>query len=388
MHRWLLVCFAIVLLTGLVAGSRNRIYDERYHLDRMDQVRLGRPWRQIFTERTVSAVGPVFPICAAAVARLSPDVRAVRLLVFACAGAIFALTVFVLRRISGTGDSAVLLFGASPFVVSSMMALTELPALVFVTAAFATIWVSFNRWPRIIISGALLALAVWSRQTSVLFALPLAAAWFVVARIRLVEMLALLAAPAAASLGLLALWGGVVPPGLESLTGGFSVLNVTRGAIYCAVIGCMMNPVFLRGWLPATAIATGLVLNAILGLIHEPVLLTLFPHNPGAAAMFSRIFFGIGIGVCLAYFGNVGSEIWVGRRGLAAVWLGCVFTVVISCGTIASFSSRYIVAAIPFLLLISASRPSPWHGKLSRLLAVIGFIAGLNALRVYGLWTQ
>ncbi|MBS0631521.1 MAG: hypothetical protein JSS11_06380 [Verrucomicrobia bacterium] len=390
LFAWCAALFALVLLVGILTSTRERIYDERYHLERVDELAAGRPWRDIFTEKSPSAVGPIFPLSSALIGCITPDVRAVRLFVWLSAIGVYFLTAFLLKQSKSTGAAplpAALLLGCTPFVVSGALALTEMLALAFALGAFAMVWAPWNRLARIILSGTLFALAVLTRQTSLIFALPLAALWYAVERIKFVELILLAVLPTVALETLLMLWGGLTPPGQEHLSGGFSLPHVIQAGIYCAVMGCIINPGYVLNRWMLVALSTTLIGNIALGLIEEPVLLTLFPEHSYSAAIFSRAFFGAGIGLAFGYFFSVAAEAWANRSTTDAVWIGSAVLVIISCGAIvAQFSSRYVVAAIPFLLLLGRNRAYPIGAKLALALMIVGFLLGINALRGYALW--
>src|SRR5215475_13009567 len=102
LRRLLLVVFSSTLVVGVWVSTPRRIYDERFHLERADQIELGRPLSDVFTEPTPSAVGPVFPLVHAVVQRISGgSTRASRFVNIVAMVLCMGLVALVLRS---TGD--------------------------------------------------------------------------------------------------------------------------------------------------------------------------------------------------------------------------------------------------------------------------------------------
>src|SRR5262249_28377269 len=145
-RRLLLVVFSTTLVVGVWTSTTRRVYDERFHLERADQIARGRPMSRVFTEPTPSAVGPLFPLVHSVVHSMSHgSVRASRFVSLVAMALCIGLVTEVLRRTGDDPAAGVLLFCSSPFVVSSVLALTETLSLMFGFAAFAVIWTADRR---------------------------------------------------------------------------------------------------------------------------------------------------------------------------------------------------------------------------------------------------
>ena len=393
-RRLLLVVFSTMLVAGVCTSTTNRIYDERFHLQRADQITRGRPLAEVFTEPTPSAVGPIFPLVHSAVQRMSHgDVRASRLVSLLSMALCLGLVAEVLRKNGDDPAASVLLFCSGPFVVSSVLALTETLALVFGFGAFAVIWtVDRSERPgvgRLAIAAILIGLAILTRQSLAVLALPLVAASISARGFRLLDVVILGTPSILAVLLLLSLWGGLVPPGQAGLVAkeGFAWDHVARALAYCAVMGSLMQPTIV--WSRAVALlgGAGVAVNVLAGWWTFPVLLTMFPDGGAWTEVFRRVFWGAAAGVLCGYFGTLIRAAWIERNAPAGVSCLAVTVVAISCGLVTGeFSSRYVVAAVPFLLLISRQRTSTW-GEMGGLVgATVGFVLGLVSLRAYGLW--
>lgn len=391
---WFRIGIYIVLLAGMAVAilfsTPDRVYDERYYFDRTDQLSVGRDFVEVFSEKSPSAVGPFFPWLQFQVQRVAgDDIRWARL---SCAGAMALCLILLgetLRRVGVSRWLCVHACLATPFLISSGMALTETWAVMFVVASALVLLRSDERFGVVSALGAgmLLALAVLTRQTSAV-ALP-GLVWLLYLNRgpRVADMALLAGPPVAAGLWLLTLWGNVVPPGQEHLSasGVLSSSTLVQAAVYCGVLGALMNPTSVLSRLTLIAAAIGLVINLSLGLFTKPVLLTVFPEGERWTDLFQRAFWGAGMGV---FLGQVLHHVRAASQfPLAAASLLIVLGVIVSCGlTSGQFSSRYVVLAIPFLVVLSTQNASSRSLKLATFL-VIPFVAvAVRSLWQYGLW--
>src|SRR5262249_36018244 len=393
-RRLLLFIFSMTLLVSVCTSTPRRVYDERFHLQRADQIARGRPLTEVFTEPTPSAVGPVFPIMHSLVQRMSHgSVRASRVVSLLAMAFCIGLVAEVLRSAGDDPAAGVLLFCASPFVVSSVLALSETLSLVFVFGALAVIWTADRRHgpglERLVASAVLMGVAILTRQSLAVLALPLVVAWIFANGFRLLDVAILTMPSILAVLLLVSLWGGLVPPGQGRLIAkeAFASEHIARALAYCAVMGTLMQPTILWTRTVTWLGGAGLALNLLGGWWTFPVLLTMFPDGGAWTEVFRRAFWGAAVGVACGYFGILVRTAWIERDALAGVCCLAVALVAISCGIVTGeFSSRYVVAAVPFLLLLSRLRTSMW-GELGGLVgATVGFLLGLVSLRAYGLW--
>jgi hypothetical protein len=383
-------CMVVIMAVLLWRSPSHRIYDERYHLDRADQLARGRPMGQVFTEPTPSAVGPVFPIFMWGVQSLfGPDARLARAATLMAMLVCLALTAKALQLFGKEPSECLLLFAVVPFVVSSLMALTEIWALVPAFAAFVILWMQppgRRHLFYLLASGACFALAVLTRQSTIILLPALIIAAVKKRGFSLSEVVVLGFPSAAAILLLLSLWGGLLPPGQEHLSqsGSFSYDNFIKGAVYCALMGILMNPRLLLQRTMLLAMAVTLGANLVTNAVSYPILLTVFPEHGSSTALFRKLFGGVGCGFTTGFFAIYAWQLRKDPRGPAMDCLFAVCLVAFSCGLITdSFSSRYLVLAIPFLALLVSS--CPWRVPNFVMLACVasGFLLGLNSFRHY-----
>jgi len=388
------VVFSVTLAVGIWASTPRRIYDERFHLERVDRLLEGLPVLDVFTEPTGSAVGPVFPLVHVLVQSFSrEDTRASRFVSLTALGLLMALVAAVLRNGGDDGGAAVLVFCSSPLVVSSSLALTETLALVFAFGSFASLWTADHGRPptssRLVLSGVLMGVAALTRQSLCILVLPLVLASICARGLRLLDLAIVSVPTIAAMLVLYRLWGGLVPPGQERLVaaGFFSSEHLARALIYCAVMGSLMQPTLLWSWPIAGLGAAGLTLNILGRWWSFPILLTFFPEGAPWTSLWRLVFWGTATGIACGFFVRVARAAWTDRNVVAGI---CVLAVALIAGGCAlvtgQFSSRYVVAAVPFLLLLSRLRTSAAGEIAGTVGAVVGFGTGLASLKAYGLW--
>src|SRR5262245_19341057 len=100
-RRVLLAVFSLALVVGVCVSTPRRVYDERFHLERADELARGRPLWDVFTAPTTSAVGPVFPLVHSVVQRISGgSTRASRFVSLVALGLCAAFVASVLRSIA------------------------------------------------------------------------------------------------------------------------------------------------------------------------------------------------------------------------------------------------------------------------------------------------
>jgi hypothetical protein len=385
-----IACILVTMVVLLWRSPARRIYDERYHLDRTDQLAHGRPMKEVFTEPTPSAVGPIYPLCMWAVQSLAgSDARFARAATFMAMLACLALTAKALQLFGQDPSECILLFAVVPFVVSSLMALTEIWALVPAFAAFVILWMPWPPGRRVfylLASGVCFALAVLTRQSTIIVLPALIIAAVKQHGFRLPELFILGFPSAAAILFLLALWGGLLPPGQEHLAASraFSYDNFIKGAVYCALMGILMNPSLLLHRTMLLAMVVTLGANLVTNAVSYPILLTVFPEQGSFTVLFRKLFWGLGCGFTAGFFAIFARQLRKNPNRPVADCLLAVGLVALSCGLIAdSFSSRYLVLAIPFLALLVSSCPSriPNFARLACIIS--GFLLGLNSFGHY-----
>jgi hypothetical protein len=391
--RTLLLAMAFGGLAWLaLAGTKVRIYDERYYLERSDQLVAGRNVGAVFSEPSQSAVGPLFPLLQSLVLRAFDDVRACRVANVLFALCCTACLATLLRAGKKDWSTAFFVFCASPFVVSSVLALTEILTALLSFSAFAVLIITpadrlLSRG-RIVASGLLLGFAVLTRQTSIVLLGPLVV--FLVQRKQYdLPTIGLACFPSlAAGLWLLTLWGGLTPPGQEFIneTFAFSAANAFKGLCYCSIMAVIMEPTIIWSRRRAVLVLVGAVINVALAgrLFVAPVLLSLFPEGGRWTAIFQSAYWGAAIVVVICFLVDRFMAA-TKDTGLMAGTLA-ILVVCLTCGFIThQFSSRYVVTAIPFLVLVTRRDSHPVTEAVSTLGGVVGFFGGVASLHSYAL---
>ena len=226
MSRALLFAIAYFLLgLVLVFGSELRVFDQadeaRFHLPTIERYAAELPAPDL--REHGAAMGPLYHLALAFPARLGANLELLRLLTLI--GATLGVLVAFEATGSRVGQAAVAAMALSPYYVGAAVRLsTDDVALAFVVAVL----VALDRG-RFALAAALAVLAVWTRQIHVWLVVPLlASAWPDWRR-----MLAALA-PVGAVLVLVAIWGGLVPPGFQ---GHVAALNLDVLVVVLAVAG-------------------------------------------------------------------------------------------------------------------------------------------------------
>ena len=227
MSRALVFAIAYFLL-GLVLVFRSelRVFDQadeaRFHLPTIERYAAELPVPNL--REHGAAMGPLYHLALAVPARLGAELALLRVLTLICATA-GVLIAFRATAGSRVGAAAVAAMALSPYYVGSADRLsTDDVALALVVASLAAL----DR-ARLGLAAFLAALAVWTRQIHVWLAVPLMASTWPVAR-----RLPVALAPVGAVLVLVAIWGGLVPPGFQGLV---AALNLDVLVVVLAVAG-------------------------------------------------------------------------------------------------------------------------------------------------------
>lgn len=388
---------ALICLCGMVAVSpRLLVFDEIYHIEGARLLSGGASMHELLTTPLHSAPGPLYPSVHALLRPLTgleaPAIRYVNLLL-------------LLLSIGGVSFCLRLLAAEHPWQLPAMMlsvpmvwvtggiALTQAPALAMATMSLAAaVWATTQPngkpwlcYAGFIISGLFGGLAILGRQTY----LPIICAFAVVAfsekRWREPALVALLVA-CAIPLPVFITWGGLVPRTLAHVGGGIVVGHGLLAFAYLAfVVGIIAPRFFAPGWRWSLAAACATLLaNITLFRFEWRAAAGLAKRLPPFLDHYYTIIVGsIGVAVLGGFLTATAINLWTRRQDkLFVLSLGQTLLLTATAfGVVHSFSSTYIMAAFPFIMLSAQPffRPSKWAAV--RLLA--GGALGAASLSSY-----
>jgi len=288
---------------------------------------------------------------------------------------------------------------APPSWVVAGLALTEVPAMLFLAASLIVLGVvvrAAEQTPRDLLlagcAGLLLGVAILGR-TQFLMVIPAAGVLALARGMRVATAVYCLAA-SVLPLWMFRVWGGLVPPDVRAIQSGINPYFGLLALGYLAVITFFVCPPWFRLPRAAYVWAAGLTLglaagNQWLGIEGWVPVRPWAERWASAAALsvVSRSTPPILAGVSMLYLLGLVRTV---RGSRDRVW--SLFLAVAVCLTIATcvksaaqFSSRYVVQAMPLIYLLAASTP-PQSRLVEATLACLGAVlGGLSLYSYYGL---
>jgi hypothetical protein len=185
-------------------------------------------------------------------------------------------------------------------------------------------------------------------------------------------------------------WGGVTPPLVSTIQSGVNPLFGLYGFAYAGVFVALLAPGWIR-WIPWAAAATALLACAG-GLANNlsPVLpwlpLTTVAEQllpPAIVLRLGYTFPAVLAGAGLYFFLVMSVRMWEARRDSMRLFLiVSAMAIILTCAkSSAQFSSRYVVQAAPFLVIMASQSPLAGTGRVFRLLLGAGL--GMASLLSY-----
>ncbi|MDO8878602.1 MAG: hypothetical protein Q8M24_19220 [Pseudolabrys sp.] len=403
--NWILVGAAGLALCVLVALSPpHPVYDEQWFLGTLDLLKrhglsLG------FLREFPGAAGPTFTLVFAAVDRVwmlhFPWLRFVNVLLLF--GSV-ALLWRILKSTPGFPPSpGPALIAASlmmmPTVgVSAGMALTEMPALFFITASvlLLTLMEADDAKPaRLFLAaacGVAIAAAVLGRQNYLVLLPCLLLAFGYPPAFRRQEMVqigVIIGTVAAIAGPVFIVWDGLIPPLSAWSGGGFSPANGIRSAGYAGLIAFLFAPEIFRVLshrkiVLAAAFVLSVPVALMLGPVSVPMASVTRALSAEAltgpiAASFSFVlsFSAVCFVGCFAFYVWQERTNWLTRFAGSMALLGILSNAKIT----HQFSSRYVFVFLPFIVMAAAPAVRVnWHQPLR---LAIGAVISLGALASY-----
>jgi hypothetical protein len=401
---WAVIVISNVVLVVLVSRSPPyAVYDERVNLVYVELLHnLG--LSASFLRELPAAAGPTFAFVYAPIMAVTglmlPWLRFISYAVFILA------MVLLWRALADRGDAvtrrnAVQLtatYTALPTVaVSAGMALTEVPALIFVVLALLVLVHLFDRRsarpPAVvalaILAGIALGLATLGRQNYLVllpcllalidYRTPAAIRRDVVVILVIGFFCLLVCVP------VFAVWGGLITPKLKVIGVGFAPYHGVLSAGYAGIFAALLAPRFYaplwqRKSLLVLAVVLGLLLAALFGVDYVPAreLVAsvggerLAELGEGAAPYLLSLI-AAAFAVCLL------DLLWRQRTDPFLRFCICVVVVLIvsNMENTAQFSSRYVFVMLPFLFLalVPLIRISGYFALRLGLGAVVGLLS-------------
>jgi hypothetical protein len=396
---WLLIA-AFVALVVLVATSPGHfIYDEAPFVEYVSLLR-----RYGFTTEFLNAltgtVGPLYAFVHAAFEPLSGlrpvGMRLVNVLLLT---AVFGLLALWLRRrrAADWAASAASVLAIPMTWVMSGMALSEMPALLLVTASLCLQLRGLEVLGRPVpvacwfaVSAVSLGVAVWGRQPYLLLVgVPIVTALFE-RRLRFAALL-FVAIVLAIAFPLFVVWHGLVPPShQERVQQGLAPINAILSLGYTGFCFFLLAP--RTRWSSMTGLAVmvvaAFVVNGLFGLIAIAPLRTIVERHlsAGFAAAYGNLCGSMFLACGVVFVFWLIRSTWERRDDPQVVSLNagllCIALSPIFIGH--QYSSRYTAMSLPYLILAA----EPWRNwQLANVVTtVIGVLVGATSL--IGYFTQ
>lgn len=404
-------------------------YDEPWYLSNVPEFqRLG--LSREFLRGLTGAAGPLYTIVQSLVApwtgAVTPGVRAVNVvLLVAAAGALYVL----LRLLDKPENSragpivgAASLLGVPFLWPSAGMALTEIPAVLFVVLWLLLMWLAVGfpstspplRGVLAVAAGLSFGLAVTGRQMVLLMLAGLVALGFRPNAERRPQThqsgvigfafaplsrstaiaLAIMSAIAAAVviIPVFWVWGGLTPPGEADLHQGIALGQLPLAAAYIGIAFVILAPRWFRGsmWTVAVLSLVCAIGNLLLGIGElKPMAGWVNRFVPSLASTYGRLVYGVFAAFGVSFLVSTIRNAWDRRREgffvlLAIALLASLATTM---KVTYQFSSRYVVTSLPVVIVLAQGYGPLTRGKSLRLL--MGIILGAVSLYgYYWYWTR
>ena len=383
-----------ILVTTVALSPPEFIYDEPDYMQYVALLRQHGLTEQ-FLDALTGGAGPLYAFVHRAfepLTHLNPvRMRLVNVAFLAMVAGILAAWLRRRNRADYLPASCAILAVPMTWVLAGM-ALTSMPALVFVTLSLYLLLrgvEALEREGRVLAwfaaSGIFLGVAVWGRQTAlVLTAVPVVLA-LLDRRLRLPAM-AFAAIVMFFTAPLVLAWEGFTPPG-EEAEEGLSLRHGLASLGYTGLCFFLLTPgmVWLSSGSLVTVAGIAAIANAALGIVVKCPFSSLLDDYLSASGMAAcAVLFGSFLVFCAVLFvAWISKILWRERRDLARVTINAgLLCIALSPALIANFySSRYTAMALPYLVL--AAQPwRVWNWKMYGA-AILGCGAGWLSLLGY-----
>ena len=384
-----------VLVAVILTTSAGLWYDEVWYLRSVPELqRLG--LSREFLRGLPGPAGPLYAIVHAVFAALTgleaPGVRLVTfglsLLMFLALGAAMRLRGIPYAIPKAMG------FVAAPMAWGPIAtAMTEMPSLLFFCASLALLEAGLLRAERGghavtaavfgVLAGLSCGVAIAGRQY--FLTIPLASL-IVLRRATWPVVSAFVVSSVAVAAPVFLAWGGLVPPAIVRVSG-ISIAHGILSFSYAGLVYCLYDAGWLlRGWRSKLAvIALAVALNLAFGFLRlVPFLGVAMRYlSPGAMQLYARAGCGAMLGFGILFVAQMGRMAWE-RRHDAFFLFACAAAAALLAAPAKNaelFVGRYILTAVPLLMIIAAERAPDTYAKAVRL--ALGCVGGAFSLYAY-----
>jgi 4-amino-4-deoxy-L-arabinose transferase-like glycosyltransferase len=392
-----LLGLAILCITTAL-GRHPLTYDEPYYLNQVELVHKFGP-SVAFLRALPGPAGPLYAIVHLLFEWIThleiPGVRLVNtLFLLLMVAALFYI--FKLQKSQSPLTSSLSIIGAPMIPVVAGMALTEIPAMFFISLSLLLLLIAIkvddSKKKRssvlALLGGVALGISILGRQPFlvVLFTLPL-----LLLGSEFRKRLKLLALFCISSLILIApvfyVWGGLLPPVTASIGNGFSLRHGLFSFSYAACLFLIFAPKWFSVGKGATIVVV--ILAGLLYFVFG--FATFIPGASVAGAtlpdwgvtIYSRLIPIIGTALGAVFLLSTFKNMWLRRDEEVFLFLSLTGMCIVGTAMKVThiFSSRYTAMAIPFILLMADpySKNNSW--KAARL--GLGIVLGLLSLASY-----
>lgn len=377
----------------LMLASSHPVWDEKYYRESVSLV-----WERGFTKEFFMELpgppGPMYPWVHALFAPLTslvlPKMRIVSYL--------FLLTllitlVYTLKILHGPKSVPLAFFvmGLPPIYVVSGLALTDAPALGFFSAALLFLLWGLRMkgvvgWIGCLIAGWCFSAAVLARQLYLvpLLLLILPAVMEPAFRGKILLVLLLGGTP---FFWLVCMWRGLVPPKTAWAASGINLEHVFLAYFYMGILIAIVSPRWLEMrwgnlW---PCIAGGVVVNEVFSIISITPMATLVAKFLPRSTIdfYTRLASHAVLGIATFVLWTLAKKAWLMRNSVYELYFVSVlvFTALPLAAFTHGFHSKYLLGAVPCILLLAA--PGLFIGRMAILRLLLGGGIGLAVLSSY-----
>lgn len=369
-----------LVFCGLVAFSpRGPTYDEPWYLGTVSLLEAHGLGANFFRSLPGPA-GPLYTVVHYLLKPITmlevPGVRVVNLFLTAATVPVLALCIKQLRSNTMQWSSLDLLC-VPGLGACAALALTEVPAMFFVTVSLLLLLIGLRRAAEHPVSalaisavgGACLGLAILGRQPYLLLLLAVPI-WSIARQTwRIPVLLTFSGAAMTVCLPVFLAWGGLVPPQIVRVGEGIAPAHGALAAAYAAVIMLVLAPRYLAmppRWVLGI-FAVGFGVNAVAKIIQITPLSTVVARalSPDLAAAYTSLVSGIFLGAAFLFVAATLRNAWQQRQQPAFLFFAAAASLIVASSAKVTHqpSSRYVIVAAPMLVVLGAyySRPSRWR---------------------------